>query len=605
MVRGGGKVVKNVAGYDLPKLAIGSFGTLGVIVDATFKLRPRPEADRLAVIGFERLKDAGQAARAVMGSDLIPSAVELLDREALGALGGAGVAVSPDGGAVLVGLDGTPEQVEWQCAELPRVVGGLGATATRAARRRRTGRGMASAGRAGARRLSRPAAVMKLGVLPTQVAEVMEQGAGAAQRSGLRAAFSAHAGVGIVSAALAGDGAEAGTVVAVLGEWRAMAAGAGGHALLEWAPLAVKERVPVWDPPGARSPLHAADQGSARPRGHPEPWPVPGRHLTPTMARGAALASGPLTLHGLDVEGVHRCVHCGLCLASCPTFAELGTEMDSPRGRIFTIKSLAEGRISLSDRRRPTSTSVSGVAPARPCARPACLRPAHRGGSRGDRAPAAGGAAAAAVPLAQLHGAAPEPAAARRRRGRPALYQASGLRRLARASGLLRLLPYPLSAWEPLLPELPPRRDRAPLPERIPAVGARRGTVGLLAGCIQQVAFGPQNRATARVLARNGAEVVVPPDQACCGALHAHAGEHSTALALARRTIAAFERAGVDEVVVNTSGCGAHMKSYGALLAGDPAWAERAAASQPASGTSPSSWPASRSGARSPGSSAP
>ena len=90
VVRGGGKVVKNVAGYDLPKLAIGSFGTLGVIVDATFKLRPRPEADRLAVIGFERLKDAGQAARAVMGSDLIPSAVELLDREALGALGGAG-----------------------------------------------------------------------------------------------------------------------------------------------------------------------------------------------------------------------------------------------------------------------------------------------------------------------------------------------------------------------------------------------------------------------------------------------------------------------------------------------------------------------------------
>ena len=96
----------------------------------------------------------------------------------------------------------------------------------------------------------RPAAVMKLGVLPTQVAEVMEQGAGAAQRSGLRAAFAAHAGVGIVSAALAGDGAEAATVVAVLGEWRAMAAGAGGHAFLEWAPLAVKERVPVWDPPG-------------------------------------------------------------------------------------------------------------------------------------------------------------------------------------------------------------------------------------------------------------------------------------------------------------------------------------------------------------------
>jgi glycolate oxidase FAD binding subunit len=250
VVRGGGKVVKNVAGYDLPKLAIGSFGTLGVIVDATFKLRPRPEADRLAIIGFERLKDAGQAARAVMGSDIIPSAVELVDREALGVLPGAGMALPPDGGALVVGLDGTPEQVEWQCMELSRIVGGLGATATRAldgAERDEAWRAVAGLSRGA---FPGPAAVMKLGVLPTQVAEVMEQGAAAAQRSGLRAAFAAHAGVGIVSAALAGEVAEAGAVVGVLGEWRAMAASAGGHALLEWAPLAVKERVPVWDAPG-------------------------------------------------------------------------------------------------------------------------------------------------------------------------------------------------------------------------------------------------------------------------------------------------------------------------------------------------------------------
>ncbi|HKW91365.1 MAG TPA: heterodisulfide reductase-related iron-sulfur binding cluster, partial [Methylomirabilota bacterium] len=113
--------------------------------------------------------------------------------------------------------------------------------------------------------------------------------------------------------------------------------------------------------------------------------------------------------------------------------------------------------------------------------------------------------------------------------------------------------------------------------EVTPAEGARRARVGLLTGCIQQVAFGPQNRATARVLAKNGAEVIAPSTQACCGALHAHAGEHDTALALARRTIEAFEAAGVDQVIVNTSGCGAHMKSYGLLLAGDPAWRERAA----------------------------
>jgi len=142
---------------------------------------------------------------------------------------------------------------------------------------------------------------------------------------------------------------------------------------------------------------------------------------------------------------------------------------------------------------------------------------------------------------------------------------------------VLRLLPGSLRHWEPLLPTLPPGADRAPLPEVTAADGARRGRVGLLTGCIQQAVFGAQNRATARVLARNGLEVVAPRAQACCGALHAHAGEHATALELARRTIAAFEAAGVEQVVVNTSGCGAHMKAYGTLLAGDPAWRDRAA----------------------------
>ena len=97
-----------------------------------------------------------------------------------------------------------------------------------------------------------------------------------------------------------------------------------------------------------------------------------------------------------------------------------------------------------------------------------------------------------------------------------------------------------------------------------------------MTGCIQQVAFGPQNHATARVLSRNGAEVVAPREQACCGALHAHSGEHELAMDLARRTIQVFESAAVDHVIVNTSGCGAHMKSYGTLLGGDPEWRDRA-----------------------------
>jgi glycolate oxidase iron-sulfur subunit len=102
--------------------------------------------------------------------------------------------------------------------------------------------------------------------------------------------------------------------------------------------------------------------------------------------------------------------------------------------------------------------------------------------------------------------------------------------------------------------------------------------VALLTGCIQQAVFGAHNHATASVLAKNGYEVVVPRGQGCCGALHAHGGDHARAVALARQTIATFERAGADAVVVNTSGCGAHMKGYWHLLADDPAWAARARA---------------------------
>jgi glycolate oxidase iron-sulfur subunit len=156
------------------------------------------------------------------------------------------------------------------------------------------------------------------------------------------------------------------------------------------------------------------------------------------------------------------------------------------------------------------------------------------------------------------------------------LYQASGLQAVARRSGLTRLLPGTLPAWEALLPPLPARSARARLPRLIPAEGARRGRVAMLEGCVQSVVFGDHNRATARVLAKNGFDVVVPDAQGCCGALNAHGGDHAGAVELAKRTIEAFEGAGADAVIVNTSGCGAHMKGYGAMLADDPAWAERA-----------------------------
>jgi len=247
IVKGGGKVVKNVAGYDLPKLFIGAFGTLGVIVEATVKLRPRPDADRLVIARFARLKEAGAAARAVMGSDLLPSALDLLDGEALRALGQGGA----DGAALLIGIDGIPEQVEWQCAEVERLLRPQGLGDMRVldgAARDTLWRARGGLGRGA---YPETAAVMRWVVLPAQVANVMEQGTAVAQRAGLGAALSAHAGAGIIEAVLAGGGrADATSVAGVLSEWREMVRATGGQALIESAPLAVKERVPVWDDPG-------------------------------------------------------------------------------------------------------------------------------------------------------------------------------------------------------------------------------------------------------------------------------------------------------------------------------------------------------------------
>ncbi|HEV8144132.1 MAG TPA: FAD-binding oxidoreductase, partial [Methylomirabilota bacterium] len=237
LVRGGGKVVKNVAGYDLPKLFVGSCGTLGVIVEVTVKLRPRPDDERLVAIAFDRLKDAGAAVRAVMASDLIPNAVELLDAEALRALGIAGASA-----AIVVGFDGVAEQVAWQVDELGRVVS---ADLPRAVPSEVWPRLSGAAAAA----FVTPAAVMRLCVLPTQVADVMEQGGEVARAQGLSSSWSAHAGVGVVTGAL-GLG-EIDAVAEVLREWRGIARGCAGYAVLDWAPLAVKDAVGVWDDSGA------------------------------------------------------------------------------------------------------------------------------------------------------------------------------------------------------------------------------------------------------------------------------------------------------------------------------------------------------------------
>jgi glycolate oxidase iron-sulfur subunit len=299
----------------------------------------------------------------------------------------------------------------------------------------------------------------------------------------------------------------------------------------------------------------------------------------PAATRPAGAPDGAPGLAELEYSQLLQCVHCGFCLPTCPTYAELGQEPDSPRGRIYLIKALADGRAALTDSlaehlslclgcRACESACPSGVPYGHLIEAGRAELEARRPGSLWRRL----------VRRAAFDGLLPRPAllraVARALRG----YQQSGLQRLVRGSGLLRLFPASLAASERLLPPLPPAGRGGRLPEVVPARGTRRARVGFLHGCVQDAVFRAHNEATLRCLARQGAEVAIPRAQRCCGALHAHAGEPEAARALARDTIAAFEGAGVETVVVNAAGCGAHMKAYGHLLRHDPAWAARGAA---------------------------
>ena len=259
VVRGGGKVVKNVAGYDLPKLFVGSFGTLGVIVEATVKLRPVPDEERVVAVHFERLEDVAATLRAVLASDLIPNAVDVVD-----AASGAVLGLPAAPATLVIGFDGLGEQVDWQVAELADVVvpcGGSKPTTLAPAVWDR----LPSAARDA---FADPAAMMTLSVLPAVVVATIARGAQAARGSGLASAWCGHAGVGHITASLRAEIArhDPAVVAAVLDEWRAAAHEGGGHASVTWAPLPVKSALPVWDDAGAAGRLMQRIKAQLDPR---------------------------------------------------------------------------------------------------------------------------------------------------------------------------------------------------------------------------------------------------------------------------------------------------------------------------------------------------
>jgi glycolate oxidase iron-sulfur subunit len=270
----------------------------------------------------------------------------------------------------------------------------------------------------------------------------------------------------------------------------------------------------------------------------------------------------------IDYELFLDCVHCGLCTSACPTYVELGTEMDSPRGRIYLMRAVTDGKLAANDPdvrrhldlcldcRACESACPSGVQYGR-LIEPFRMHLAKQGPE--------------SQPLSWLQrlvlfGVTPYAGRTRLALAPVRFLQWTGLDRLFERAGLFRLLPRTLRQLHDMVPRLQPSRGR--LPEVLPAEGKRRARVALFLGCAGD-AFLPQTTlATARVLQHNGCEVWVPPAQVCCGALHYHAAQEEPAKEFAGRNCDVFGRqlAEVDAVIVNAAGCGAMLKDYGHLL---------------------------------------
>jgi glycolate oxidase iron-sulfur subunit len=281
--------------------------------------------------------------------------------------------------------------------------------------------------------------------------------------------------------------------------------------------------------------------------------------------------------HPPEKQYIDDCVHCGFCLPACPTYVLWNEEMDSPRGRIYMIKKAAEGESPLDDRFRLHMDRCLGCM--------ACMTACPSGVEYNKLIEPTRAQIERNLPRSigerlfrkMIFATFPHPERLRMLALPLLVYQKSGLRALVRATGITKLLPKRMAAMESLLPDVPSHPFKR-LPVQVSAQSLQRLRVGMLSGCVQQVFFSHVNAATARVLASEGCQVVIPDEQGCCGALMVHSGLESDAILLARRMIETFEKADVDMVVINSAGCGSTMKEYGHLLHDDPQWASRAAA---------------------------
>lgn len=302
---------------------------------------------------------------------------------------------------------------------------------------------------------------------------------------------------------------------------------------------------------------------------------------TSIKSKLAAVSETPLAERmkaTLDYDELTNCMRCGFCQPSCPTFVETGIEAASPRGRIALMKAVVDGIMEPDDKFEEQMELCLGCRACEPVC-PADVKYGHLLEQTRDA----------------IEDHAKHPWWVRRVRslafrrlfphqGRMRLlgfglrmYQKSGLQRLVRSVGLMKLFPAHMREMERILPEASSKGVVRELgTAHLPAKGEPIARVGLFRGCLMDMLFTETNVNTAKLLAEAGFEVVIPDTQNCCGALHAHSGELDQARALAIRNIRTFREAGVDYIISNAGGCGALLVEYGYLLRDDPEHADDA-----------------------------
>ena len=284
-------------------------------------------------------------------------------------------------------------------------------------------------------------------------------------------------------------------------------------------------------------------------------------------------------LKNLDYSVVQQCMHCGLCLPTCPTYDATKLERNSPRGRIALMRAIAD------DRLEATAVFAEEMYFCLGCL--ACMTACPAGVNYAElfeharaeveRSGALHSAKRGFVRAFTLRWLFMELSRLQLVGRLLRLYQSLGLQWLVRHSGLLLLVPKRLRELEAMTPPIQEHFSDELIAPITPAFGPKRYRVAMLTGCAQDLIFSDVNRDTVEVLARHGCEVVTPPAQHCCGSLHAHNGELDLAQRLARRQIDQFPPDDFDAIITNAAGCGSHLKHYARLLVDDPVYRERAA----------------------------